>query len=271
MPTFGRTHLIRLTAVLVLLASVSASKPLSATPLGSTQSRATSARAQTADPKQITQLTALGDSVPYGTACQCIPYPRLTMRDISHIGRHAATTKNDAIPGYTSANMLAEVEYDRSVRRDIVHSQAVTIEVGANDVAHSAKCGNDVTCYESRLPTVRQNLDRTIYCLWLLTERHPVTLVLLDYWNVWLGGKYAAAHGAAYVNASHQVTAKVSDLVRSVAGSADASWVDLQTAFRGPDHDADETQFLAPDGDHPNAAGHQRISQAIEQTIGVHP
>jgi lysophospholipase L1-like esterase len=268
MPTFGRARLLRLTPIVALLVWLSAGQPLLAAPMGSTQSPA--ARPQVVNPTQIAQLTALGDSVPFGTACGCIPYPRLTMRDISHAGRHGATTKNDAVAGFTSDQVLAQVEYDRAVRRDIVHSQAVTIEVGANDVKHSAQCGNNVACYAGLLPKVQQNLDGTIYCIWLLTQGHPVTLVLLDYWNVWLGGKYAAAHGSAYVNASNQVTEEVSNLIQSVARSAHAYWIDLQTAFRGPDHDADETQFLAPDGDHPNSAGHQRISQAIEQTIGMH-
>ena len=34
------------------------------------------------DLKEVTRLTALGDSVPYGTACKCIPFPRLTAADI---------------------------------------------------------------------------------------------------------------------------------------------------------------------------------------------
>jgi lysophospholipase L1-like esterase len=93
---------------------------------------------------------------------------------------------------------------------------------------------------------------------------------LLDYWNVWLDGKYAAAHGSAYVHASRRLTAEVSAIVRSIAKWSGGYWVDLQTAFRGPDHAWDATHLLAPDGDHPNAAGHARISKAIEHTIASH-
>jgi lysophospholipase L1-like esterase len=255
----------RLTIVVMLTASLSGCTPLMARLEGS---QAVSPPA--ANLHALTQLTALGDSVPYGTACHCIPYPGLTARDLSHVAHHEVTTRNRAVPGYTTVDVLRQVEYSKDVRRDIVHSQAVTVEIGANDVAHSAKCGNDLSCYEARLPNLRRHLDGIVYTIRLLTSRHPVTLVLLDYWNVWLDGKYGAAHGSAYVRTSRRLTAKVSETVRSIAKGAGGYWVDLQTAFRGPDRAWDTTHLLAPDGDHPNAAGHGRISQAIEHTIAVH-
>ena len=50
-------------------------------------------------------------------------------------------------------------------------------------------------------------------------------------------------------------------------GSDGSFSVDLRTAFRGPDDAWDETHLLAPDGDHPNAAGHQRIAEAVVQDV----
>jgi lysophospholipase L1-like esterase len=38
-------------------------------------------------------------------------------------------------------------------------------------------------------------------------------------------------------------------------------------AFKGPDYAYDETHFLASDGDHPNAAGHEQIATATEAVI----
>lgn len=219
--------------------------------------------------KEVTRLTALGDSVPHGTACKCIPFPRLTAADISHVTRHSVKQMNDSVPGYTSEDVMDQLENNRAVMFHVAVSQAVLVEVGANDVAHSATCKNDVACYDRRLPRLQHNLSAIANRIDRLTGG-KVTLVMLDYWNVWLGGKYAAQHGQAYVAASHQVTASVSDLIRRVAQAHGGYWIDLRAAFRGPSYSYDETHLLAPDGDHPNAAGHVRIEQAIAKTLALH-
>jgi lysophospholipase L1-like esterase len=72
------------------------------------------------------------------------------------------------------------------------------------------------------------------------------------------------------VTAADTVTAHVDETIKSVAQSTGAVYVDLRTAFRGPDASWDETHLLGPDGDHPNAAGHRRIAQAIALTSATH-
>jgi hypothetical protein len=52
----------------------------------------------------VSELTALGDSVPHGSACNCTPYPQLT-------GAHH--TSNDAVPGFTSTDVLHQTHADR--------------------------------------------------------------------------------------------------------------------------------------------------------------
>jgi len=91
--------------------------------------------------------------------------------------------------------------------------------------------------------------------------------VLLDYWSVWLGGQYATAQGPTYVDAASAVTASVNDTVNTTARATNSLYVDLRTAFRGPDDAWDETHLLAPDGEHPNAAGHARIAEAVAQAV----
>jgi lysophospholipase L1-like esterase len=220
--------------------------------------------------KEVTSLTALGDSVPAGTACNCTPYPQLTAADIAHVAGHPVSTLDDAVPGDQSGDVLTQLEQDADVVSHVEYSQAVTVEVGANDVAYSSACGTNASCYEQKIPQVRSNLDAIVEHIRQLTDGRSVTVVLLDYWSVWLGGTYAEEQGPAYVSAAEQVTSRVSDAIRSVATATHSYFVDLQTAFHGRNREYDETHLLAPDGDHPNAAGHVRIEQAIAATLALH-
>jgi lysophospholipase L1-like esterase len=215
----------------------------------------------------IQAMTALGDSVPFGTACNCTPYPGLSAADVAHVAGHNVTMANDAQPGYTSADVVRQLQQNPAVGPHIASSQATLIEVGANDVAHSSTCGTNLACYEAKLPTIRTNLEALVRRVHELTAGHDVAVVLLDYWSVWLGGQYAQAQGQAYVDAAAAVTAAVNETIRSVAQLMHTIYVDLRTAFRGPDDAWDETHLLASDGDHPNAAGHQRIAEAIAETV----
>ena len=215
----------------------------------------------------MTAIAALGDSVPHGSACRCTPYPELTGDDIAAAAGHRVDASNEAVPGAVSGDVLAQLENDSKVIRHVEDSQAVLVEVGANDVAHSSVCGNDVACYDAKVPQLETNLDAIVARIHELTAGHSVAIVLLDYWSVWLGGDYATAEGSAYVDAASAVTTTVNDAIRSTAGSSGSIYVDLRTAFRGPDDTWDETHLLASDGDHPNAAGHERIAEALEQAV----
>lgn len=212
-------------------------------------------------------IVALGDSVPRGTNCDCTPYPPLSADYLTAATHRSVTATNDAVAGATSESVLDQLNSDRSVVHHLRTADAVEIEVGANDVSHSKSCGVSVECYAPELPGLQKNLAAIVARARELTSGHKVLVVLLDYWSVWLGGKYAAEQGPAYVEAANELTDRVDSIIKATAAESGSDYVDLRAAFKGPDYSYDETHFLASDGDHPNAAGHEQIARAVEAVI----
>jgi lysophospholipase L1-like esterase len=167
------------------------------------------------------------------------------------------TATNDAVGGFTSADVLEQLRTDPNVVSQVANADVVEIEVRANDIAYGKPCGTSVACYQPMIRTTERNLAEIVARVQELTEGHRVLLILLDYWSVWLGGQYAAAEGPAYVDAVTGVTDQVNNVIRETAAETGSAYVDLRAAFKGPNYAYDETRYLASDGDHPNAAGHQ--------------
>jgi lysophospholipase L1-like esterase len=203
-------------------------------------------------------LVALGDSVPYGTNCDCTPYPELP---------HGVGATNDAVPGYTTEGVLRDLEGNTAIMDHVRAADIVEIEVGANDAAYTSACGAEVSCYAPGVAQAERNLPAIVARVNELDAGRVHHVVLLDYWSVWLGGQYAAAHGDAYVAAAKQVTEEIDAAIRSTAEATHSTYVDLRAAFKGPNYAYDETHYLSDDGDHPNAAGHQQIAAAVEAAV----
>lgn len=212
-------------------------------------------------------IVALGDSVPRGTNCDCRPYPPLSADDLAAAANRSVTATNDAVAGATSADVLRQLNSDDAVINHVRTADGIEIEIGANDVSQSKSCGTSVDCYAPRLPPLERNLAAILVRAHRLTSGHRLAVVLLDYWSVWLGGKYAAAQGPAYRNTAKELTDRVDATIKATASKSGAYYVDLRAAFKGPDYVYDETHFLASDGDHPNAAGHEQIAKAVEAVL----
>jgi acyl-CoA thioesterase I len=220
----------------------------------------TSARSRTRS------IVALGDSVPRGTNCDCTPYPSLTADGLAADSKLRVTTANDSVAGATTSSVLRQVARGRVVA-DLRTADVVEIEIGANDVGYSRVCGTRVACYTPRIPTMRKNLAAIVARVHGLAANRHVLIVLLDYWSVWLGGQYAAAKGDAYVAAAEEMTDRVNAVIKSTAAASRSAYVDLRAAFKGPNYEYDETQYLSNDGDHPNKAGHEKIASAAQAVI----
>ena len=98
-------------------------------------------------PARPVSIVALGDSVPRGTNCDCTPYPELTGDELSAAAHRTVTATNDSVAGATTDGVLKQLTSQPDVIAHVGPSDAVEIEVGANDVAHSSQCGTSLDCY----------------------------------------------------------------------------------------------------------------------------
>ncbi|MGB9376761.1 MAG: SGNH/GDSL hydrolase family protein [Mycobacteriales bacterium] len=247
-----------LVALVVMLTGVAQATPRSLAPPVTKWVVATPATSAPALPLMLRpRLLVLGDSVPAGTVCGCPGFGA----DLA--ARMPAVLNNAAQPGLTSAGLLAQVE-SPTMARVLDAADIVTITIGANDFDHSHAADDSCAslgCYQPALQQLTSNMNAVLGRV--LAQTRPGTkVVLTGYWNVFLDGSVGAQLGATYVANSDALTRQVNTVLAQVARNGNGLYADLYTPFK-EDGSADDTDLLASDGDHPNAAGHEMIATAI--------
>jgi lysophospholipase L1-like esterase len=201
-------------------------------------------------------VVTLGDSVPAGAACGCEPFP-----DLYATAQHAISL-NFASSGSTSADVRAAVPGERDALSSAAEAIVMT---GANDIASSFDQPAD---YASVAATIQANVAAAVTAI---EQIHRMPVIVLGYWNVVLDGQVGAAqYGPSGVRDAAAATAAVNRALQQAAARSGATYVPTESAFHGDDGGHDPTDLLAPDGDHPNAAGHAAIA-ALLPPLAVRP
>lgn len=222
-----------------------------------------------ADPRGDAPLdvVTLGDSVPAGGACDCAAFPELvTSRLRADLHRPVVDT-NLAAGGLTSADVLTQVgtpEVGAALRR----ADLVVIEIGANDfdedTATDPVCSTSGPCDPDGVAELRTGLTRIVERVRSAGGPSDRAVLLLGYWNVFRDGATGRAQGPAYVAGSDRLTRDVNAAIDGVARATGSLYVDVYGPFAAV---ADPTDHLAGDGDHPNAAGHRLIADAVVTAV----
>ncbi len=218
-------------------------------------------------------VVGLGDSVPLGRACNCVSYVSLTAQRLGSLQRRPPFLYNYAASGATSDDVWELLRNSTEVGRQIRASDLVVIEVGANDfdeaLAYDQRCqpAGSSSCYASTLRRVRINLTQIVKAIRAVQTKPNARVVLVGYWNVFRDGAVGRAQGLAYTSGSDEVTQALNERLRQLTAIRGVLYADAYTPFKG-DGSKDATPFLAPDADHPNAAGHALLTASVMAALG---
>lgn len=215
-------------------------------------------------------VVALGDSVPSGAACGCVPFPEVYGTLLSQRTGTSVTVSNDAVSELDTTGLLAQFQ-QTSLTDQVRRADVVLVTIGANDFLDhhddvlQGSCGTTPTsdCLSDELASMRSHLTSVLAEVGALRHGEPTSVLVTGYWNVFEDGQVAQkAAGLSGLAASIQLTRTVNTAIESVATAAGAQYVDLYRPFQdrsGTDIDS----LLSPDGDHPNAAGHRLIASTL--------
>lgn len=211
-------------------------------------------------------VVGIGDSVTSGYNCDCEAFVGLYATQLAAKDEVQTSWVNLGVPGWTSSQLLAAITKPGAFRNQVATADILLVTIGANDLnplESEGPAGCPATCYTPLIQAAGHNVTLIVDAAQAANPAHPAKVLVTDYWNVFQDGDVGTAeHGAAFQLWSDAVTRAESTQICQGAQLAGATCVSLYSAFKG-NGSVDPTSLLAPDGDHPNAAGHQVIASTL--------
>lgn len=224
-------------------------------------------------PRQL-NIVGLGDSVTAGSQCNCTPFVQQLARLLADRDQVPTSATNLGVGGLTSAGLVQLLD-DPSTSQTVAAANVVVITIGANDLlpalswwdagparpSSDQECGG--ACDSATLDAVGAQVAGAIARVQWLRAGRPTTILVTDYWNVFVDGAVGlATRGTGYLAWSGELTDRLNARICAAALIQNATCVDLRDPFDGSGT-KDPTPLLAADGDHPDAAGHTLIADQL--------
>ncbi|GAA3674659.1 hypothetical protein GCM10022237_37810 [Nocardioides ginsengisoli] len=219
-------------------------------------------------PQPTHDVLALGDSVPSGRSCDCDPFPVTYGAELSQRTGARVTVDNRAVSGLDTEGLMQQLQgpgMQDAVRR----ADIVLLTIGANDfgdhhddVVTGACTQGNSDCVSDELSSLRSHLASVIDTIRALRGGQQTEILVTGYWNVFEDGAVAREEfGEAGLQQSLDLTVRANAVISAVSADTGARYVDLFAPFEESGRDV--TSLVAADGDHPDAAGHQLIANAL--------
>ena len=211
-------------------------------------------------------VVGVGDSVTSGKACNCETFVGLYATALASQQGLSTSSVNLGVEGSTSALLLQNVTEPGAFRDQVAKADILLVTIGANDLASlepRQAGGCAASCYGPLVNSVGRNVGMIVTAARASRPSRPPTILVTDYWNVFQDGDIGnAQNGGAFQSWSDELTRAESAAVCGAARQAGAICVSLYEPFKG-DGSRNPTGLLAPDGDHPNSAGHHLIAATL--------
>lgn len=216
------------------------------------------------------EVVAMGDSVPSGDNCECESFVSNYVDLLGASTGAPVSLDNYAHGAATSASVRSDLR-DAGLRRQLAAASTVVIMAGANDYIpafRSVAAGTATAAiYQQVEDRVADNLSEVITTIKSLhTGPGAVHIAVLDYWNVMKDGDVASrVYNSRKRWAAARATVSANRAIARAIAGTDVTEVSTFTPFKTDS--ADITSLLAPDGDHPSAAGHRLIAEVLLQAL----
>jgi len=213
-------------------------------------------------PPNIT-VVGLGDSVMAGSQCGCSGVTAQYAAGLTSRIHRAVHDVNLGVGGDTTNTLQQRLDTDQSTRDDLHNADLVLVIEGANDLSPQLeewRVGScEESCFQPSVDAMGQRLTKALATIRALAPPQAQVIVA-GYWNIFPDGQAARADGGqAEIDWSREITRAANAAIDKAAQPEHATYVDLTNSFLDADGTHDPTPLLAPDGDHPNAAGERAI------------
>lgn len=205
------------------------------------------------------RVVGLGDSIMAGTNCACDgPLAAYADRLASERGVRPEDD-NLAVAGWTTHDVLRQVQQDADARAAIEEADVVVLVVGANDLFRMGLRPQDdggAGALSQGVVTLQDRLATVLAELRAIRGDRPTTYLVAGYWDILSAPGDESTWSAI-------ATGAVNTAIRATAEGADMRYVDLGEAFAEAGGADGVRPFISDDGLHPNADGARVIGEAF--------